>query len=296
MQSFILLAAGLATAAHAFTQPKDQTWGALLTPDTSNSVTQGKDFSVTWDPSGHATDGVTVSLVLCHGPGSNCVLSDSAIAEGLPASQKSFDWKVPCDLAPGKQSTSTGYGMLIIVDGTGEFQYSTQFSVLENDACANSDSSSGLPTLLPSSGSGSGSLSATTTVPVSGGGSIVLGPPAYQTGSYTWGTSGNWTASTTASPTASTWAEVPGTTVIVSTSGSVVYTYDGNSWAAGATTAAAVTASTLSTVAAGTTGVSASATATGPAASTSPFGGGAARVGSSLAGMVIAGAVAVFAL
>ncbi|ETI21391.1 hypothetical protein G647_07738 [Cladophialophora carrionii CBS 160.54] len=293
MQSFILLAAGLATAAHAFTQPKDQTWGALLTPDTSNSVTQGKDFSVTWDPSSHATDGVTVSLVLCHGPGSNCVLSDSAIAEGLPASQKSFDWKVPCDLAPGKQSTSTGYGMLIIVDGTGEFQYSTQFSVLENDECASSDSPSSPPTSLPISGSASASLSATTTVPVSGGGSIVLGPPAYQTGSYTWATSGNWTT-TTASPTASTWAELPGTTVIVSTSGSVVYTYDGNSWAAGATTTAAVTASTLSTVAAETTGVSA--TATGPAASTSPFAGGAAQLGSSLAGMVIAGAVAVFAL
>jgi hypothetical protein len=77
---------------------------------------------VTWDPASHPTDGVTVSLVLCHGPGSNCVLADSAIAEGIPAAQKSFDWKVPCDLAPGTQSTATGYGMLIIVDGTGEFQ------------------------------------------------------------------------------------------------------------------------------------------------------------------------------
>ncbi|EXJ55832.1 hypothetical protein A1O7_08763 [Cladophialophora yegresii CBS 114405] len=283
MQSFILLAAGLATAAHAFTQPKDQTWGPLLTPDLSNSVTQGKDFSVTWDPSGHPTDGVTVSLVLCHGPGSNCVLSDSAIAEGIPAAQKSFDWKVPCDLAPGTQSTDTGYGMLIIVDGTGEFQYSTQFSVLKNDACAGSSgSTSSRPITLPSA-----SGSATTTTLPTGGSSIMLGPPAYQTGSYTWGaSSGNW--STTASPTASTLANAPGSTVIVSTSGSVVYTYDGTS------TAAAGTASTLSTLGAGTAGVSA--TATGPSASTSPFTGGAAQLGSSLAGMVVAGAVAVFAL
>jgi hypothetical protein len=86
------------------------------------SVTQGEPFTVTWDPESHPTDGVTVSLVLCHGPGSNCVLSDTAIAEGIPAGQKSYDWNVPCDLAPGVQSTSTGYGMLIIVDGTGEFQ------------------------------------------------------------------------------------------------------------------------------------------------------------------------------
>jgi hypothetical protein len=93
-----------------------------LTSLTFQPVTQGKDFSVTWDPASHPTDGVTVSLVLCHGPGSNCVLADSAIAEGIPAAQKSFDWKVPCDLAPGTQSTATGYGMLIIVDGTGEFQ------------------------------------------------------------------------------------------------------------------------------------------------------------------------------
>ena len=31
-----LFVAGLATFASAFTQPKDQTWGALLTPDTSD--------------------------------------------------------------------------------------------------------------------------------------------------------------------------------------------------------------------------------------------------------------------
>lgn len=77
---------------------------------------------MTWDPEDHPTDGVTVSLVLCTGPSSNCVPADTAIASGIPAAQKSYDWKVPCDLAPGQQNTATGYGMLIIVDGTGEFQ------------------------------------------------------------------------------------------------------------------------------------------------------------------------------
>ncbi|KIW64412.1 hypothetical protein PV04_09346 [Phialophora macrospora] len=284
MQSFLLLAAGLATVAHAFTQPKDQTWGALLTPDTSDPVTQGKAFSVTWDPADHPTDGVTVSLVLCHGPGSNCVLADSAIAEGIPASQKSFDWNVPCDLAPGTQSTSTGYGMLIIVDGTGEFQYSTQFSVLKNDACASSDSTS--------SGSASASASVTESATLSGGSSVVIGPPAYQTGSsYTWASSGNW--STTASPTTTNWGTSPGTTLVVSTSDSLAFSFGGSTYTPGTTTAA-VTESTLGTAAADTTGISA--TATGPATGTSPFAGGAGQLGSSLAGMVIAGAVAVFAL
>ena len=268
---------------------------ARLTP--SQSVTPGKDFSITWDPESHPTDGVTVSLVLCHGPGSNCVLSDTAIAEGLPASQKSFDWKVPCDLAPGTQSTDTGYGMLVIVDGTGEFQCektlspkqrrtqltnlldSTQFSVLENDACA----SAGITTTSSAGPTSSPTASATIT---KSGSSIVIGPPAYGTGSQT-GSWGNWTS--TATPTGSSYA--PGTTLIVSTSGSVVYTYTGMTTptpVAGATT----TASTFSSILGGT---SFSATASGPAASTSAFTGG-ANMGSSFAGMVVAGAVAVFAL
>ena len=49
--------------------------------------------------------------------------------EGIPAGRKHYKWRVPAGLKPGKKNTKTGYGMLIIVDGTGEFQYSTQFSV-----------------------------------------------------------------------------------------------------------------------------------------------------------------------
>jgi len=280
MHSTLVFAAGLATLASAFTQPKAQTWGPLLTPDTSDSVTQGKDFTVTWDPETHPTDGVTVSLVLCHGPGSNCVLSDTAIAEGIPAAQKSFDWKVPCTLTPGVQSTSTGYGMLIIVDGTGEFQYSTQFTVVENDACASSGPTSTI-TASATSGSATGSSVVTTK-----GSSIVIGPPAYATG--TSGSSwGNWTS--TATPTGTGWDNGPSASYIVSTSGSVVWTVTG------AMTATGTAASTLSTAVEGTT-AGFSATASAPASGTSPFNGGAAHIGSSLAGMAIAGAVAVFAL
>jgi len=286
MHSTLFVAAGLATLASAFTQPKDQTWGPLLTPDTSDSVTQGKDFTVTWDPESHPTDGVTVSLVLCHGPGSNCVLSDTAIVEGLPASQKSFDWKVPCTLTPGVQSTSTGYGMLVIVDGTGEFQYSTQFSVLENDACASSGATS---TITASGFSGSVTATATASTITSKGSAIVIGPPAYATSSIT-GSWGNWTSTATPTGTGSSWGNAPGTTYILSTSGSVVWTITGETTPTGT-----VVPSTLST-AVGGTAAGFSATASAPATGTSPFNGGAAHVGSSIAGMVVAGAVAVFAL
>ncbi|RMZ77920.1 hypothetical protein DV738_g4106, partial [Chaetothyriales sp. CBS 135597] len=130
-----MLGGALASLAHAFTQPTTPSWGPLLTPDVNTPVTQGETFTITWDPASHPTDGVTVSIVLCSGPSTNCVTEQSAIVEGVPAAAKSFEWAVPCTISPGTASTETGHGLLIIVDGTGEFQYSTQFSVLANPGC-----------------------------------------------------------------------------------------------------------------------------------------------------------------
>ena len=159
MRSF-LIAGGLVAAVQAFTPPTTATWGPLTKPDLSNPVTQGETFEITWDPESHPTDGVTVSLVLCRGPGSNCVTDSTAIVEAVPASAKSYSWAVPCDLPAGTQSTDTGYGMLIIVDGTGEFQYSTQFSVLANDKCGSTSSSASASASSSSSGGyGPGSYS-----------------------------------------------------------------------------------------------------------------------------------------
>lgn len=121
MKSFIV-AAGLVAIAQAFTPPvQPPSYGALLTPNTQSPVTTGQTFQVTWDPL-TPTDGVTVSLVLCNGPSTNCVLQNTAIASGIPAAQASYSWSVPCSLPAGVQDTATGYGMLIIVDGTGQFQ------------------------------------------------------------------------------------------------------------------------------------------------------------------------------
>ena len=159
MRSFLIVG-GLVAAAQAFTPPKDATWGPLVKPDLSSPVTQGQTFQVTWDPESHPTDGVTVSLVLCRGPSTNCVTDSTAIVEGVSAAAKSYSWDVPCSLSAGTQSTDTGYGMLIIVDGTGEFQYSTQFSVLANDKCGSSSGSSGSASASGSGwGPGSGSWS-----------------------------------------------------------------------------------------------------------------------------------------
>lgn len=236
-------------------------------------MTAGETFEVTWDPESHKTDGVTVSLVLCHGPSTNCVPSDTAIVEGLPAAQKSYQWSVPSDLAPGKQATDTGYGMLIIVDGTGEFQYSTQFSVL-----AGKGASSG------SSSSASGKPTSTVTASSSGG-SIILGPPAQTAGatSVTFATSYNGTLS-------SGWWSTISPSGTVYSGGVPVTTFGGGSTLTTQTGSASVPAGT--TVPA--TGVSTTATGAGVTAPT--FTGAADRLGLNAAGFAVAGVVAMFAL
>lgn len=119
----------------AYTQPQaEPKWGPLRLPDTTHPVTKGAPFVVTWDPTGFKTEGVTVSLVLCRGNSNTCKRDEKALVEKIPAAQKTWTWNVPCTLTPGVHNTDTGYGMLVIVDGTGEFQYSTQFSVLKNPA------------------------------------------------------------------------------------------------------------------------------------------------------------------
>jgi len=126
LKSFIS-AAAVATVASAFTQPGAQTYGALLQPDVNDPVTTGQVFNIQWTPK-QPTDGQTVSLVLCNGPSTNCVLQSTAIVEGVAASAGTYAWNVPCSLPSGVQNTATGYGMLIIVDGTGEFQCKSRFS------------------------------------------------------------------------------------------------------------------------------------------------------------------------
>lgn len=133
MKSFLAAAGVFAVAsAQDFTKPGAQTYGALLSPDTTTPVTTGQQFTVKWTPNQPAT-GVTVSLVLCSGPSTNCVLQGSAIASGLDASAGQYTWNVPCSLPAVASTATTGNGMLIIVDGTGEFQ--CKFNSLSRKQC-----------------------------------------------------------------------------------------------------------------------------------------------------------------
>nr|POF17494.1 hypothetical protein CFP56_12908 [Quercus suber] len=84
-------------------------------------VSAGKDYTINWDPT---TQG-TVSVVLLKGPSSD-VVPQYAIAEKIQNSG-SYTWSVKDDLEPS--DGTSGYGIQLIDDATGQYQYSTQFGV-----------------------------------------------------------------------------------------------------------------------------------------------------------------------
>lgn len=88
-------------------------------PGLNQQVPVGTPFTITWTPT---TPG-NVALVLLRGPSTN-VLPIACITESIPNTGK-FVWTPPSSLEPDV----THYGLQIIQDGTGDFQYSTQFGV-----------------------------------------------------------------------------------------------------------------------------------------------------------------------
>lgn len=108
---------------------------AIFTPSLNQQVEAGQPFVITWDPT---TEG-PVSLVLMRGP-SNNVLPIDTLAEQIPNSGR-FTWTPSTKL----EDDVTHYGLLLIVEGTGQYQYSTQFGV-KNPYYGSSSSSSSTTT------------------------------------------------------------------------------------------------------------------------------------------------------
>lgn len=113
----------LAALAMAATKPdytQDPTGNAILKPGLNELVPAGKPYTITWDPT---TTG-PVSLVLLRGPSTNVVPIET-LADSIPNSG-SFSWTPSTSLEPD----TTHYGLLLVVEGTGQYQYSTQFGIL----------------------------------------------------------------------------------------------------------------------------------------------------------------------
>jgi hypothetical protein len=121
-----------AAFAAAFTAPKlvgDPSGNAITSPGLNEEVPAGKPFTIVWEPS---TDG-PVTLYFLKGPSTNAV-PQYAIAEHI-ANSGSYSWTPSTSLAPG----TSGYGILLVDDVTGEYQYSTQFGIKNANYGGSSD-------------------------------------------------------------------------------------------------------------------------------------------------------------
>ncbi|KAJ5654416.1 extracellular serine-threonine rich protein [Penicillium lividum] len=127
--------ATFAAVAAAYTQPdysQDPQGNPIYTPSLNEQVPEGKPFEITWDP----TLGDVVSLVLLVGPSSD-VVPKEVIVENIK-NTGSYTWTPSTSLTP----QTTHYGLLLVVEGTGAYQWSTQFGLSADDSISSSSSSS----------------------------------------------------------------------------------------------------------------------------------------------------------
>lgn len=191
----LALVAGTASAVNAYTLTTMLSGNPVLTPNNNGGTepTIGQAYTITWDGTGLSS---VVDLAICQGPSTTCNVIGN-IALQIPNSN-SYSWTPDCSLAA--TTSNAGYGILLIDDVTGMYQYSTQFGLQPDTsgACgANSGGPSGSPTVSPTgsatgtgghtkTGSGSGSMTTSTTTSSSGGsapsqssaGSAPTGPPS----------------------------------------------------------------------------------------------------------------------
>jgi len=120
MRFLALLTAGLAAVAEAYHKPVGDPKGNPIShPGLNQQVHKGSPFKITWNP----TTRGTVTLVLLRGPSTN-VKPIHVIAHKIP-NNGHHTW------VPSKhlEVDNTHYGMQLIVDHDGQYQYSTQFGI-----------------------------------------------------------------------------------------------------------------------------------------------------------------------
>jgi len=135
---FGLFTAGLAAFAPlvaAYTTPTGNApeGNPIALPGLNTIVPAGQSYEIKWDPT---TKG-TVSLILLKGPADNLQFVN-AIAEKIE-NDGSYSWTPSTSLVASEGAK--GYGIQLIDDATGQYQYTTQFGI-SNDAPKVSSSAS----------------------------------------------------------------------------------------------------------------------------------------------------------
>lgn len=133
----------LAAFAAAYTQPdysKPPSGNAITSPGLNEQVPEGAPYEIKWEP----TLGKRVSLVLLRGPSTN-VKPLETIVENIPNSGH-YTWTPGTNLTPD----TTHYGLLLVVEGTGAYQWSTQFGISKpaGGAAESTTSASGTVTVI----------------------------------------------------------------------------------------------------------------------------------------------------
>jgi len=166
-----VLAAIAASVSAAYTPPdysKDPTGNPIYSPGLEEQVPAGKPYTITW---GASTPG-KVSLVLLRGP-SNNVQPIATIAEAID-NTGSYVWTPSTEL----EGDVIGYGILIVVEGTGQYQYSTQFGI-KNDGYSQPPKTTDKPTDKPTGKPTSSGYPVSTPKPSSSGYPVSSTPSSY---------------------------------------------------------------------------------------------------------------------
>ncbi|KAF2465308.1 uncharacterized protein BDR25DRAFT_86162 [Lindgomyces ingoldianus] len=155
--SVLTFLAGAVAAVHA---PVGAPNGNPITAPLIEIVPACKPYTIKWTP----TTPNKVSILLLRGPSTNVVPLGAPIAEGI-ANSGSFVWTPASTL----EADTTHYGLQLIDDVTGQYQYSTQFGISKDATCGSvsssaSISSSGYPTATVHTAS-STSANSTTVAP-----------------------------------------------------------------------------------------------------------------------------------
>ncbi|KAJ5998198.1 GPI anchored serine-threonine rich protein [Penicillium canescens] len=122
MRFTIVVVSFFAALAAAYTQPnysRPPQGNAIASPGLNEQVPKGKPYEIKWDP----TLGDRISLVLLRGPSSN-VKPLETIVENISNSGH-YTWTPSTGLTPDV----THYGLLLVVEDTGAYQWSTQFGI-----------------------------------------------------------------------------------------------------------------------------------------------------------------------
>ncbi|OCL02947.1 hypothetical protein AOQ84DRAFT_400919 [Glonium stellatum] len=118
---FALFTAGLAALTSAYHAPVGNPDGnPTAHPGLNEIVPVGKPYAITWNPT---TTG-TITILLLRGPSTNVVPLGAPIASGID-NTGTYEWTPPTTLEPD----TTHYGIQLIVDATGQYQYSPQFGI-----------------------------------------------------------------------------------------------------------------------------------------------------------------------